>query len=83
MGKENPVTAEEEDGVEIALTYPIWMKTCDAYIAHPSSGPVIIELATMVKTLIEINKHDSETIGYLNSRANQAMRSGELHYDEH
>ena len=81
MGQENSVTVEEEDGVEIALTYGVWMKTCDFYKSHPSSTVTTKELAEMLRDLIELNKHDHDTIEYLNTRANRAMKKGQFTYD--
>tara|TARA_R110000822_G_scaffold76203_4_gene183150 strand:- start:887 stop:1120 length:234 start_codon:yes stop_codon:yes gene_type:complete len=76
------VTLEDEDGRETPLSYDIWINTLAAYRDHPSSSGALKQLAEMLRLIIEINKHDPKTIGYLNSRANLAMKTGEFHYDE-
>jgi hypothetical protein len=78
----NPVTPEDEDGLETPLSYDIWMKTLTAYRDHPSSTKSLVHIAELAKKLIEINKHNQETIQYLNSRANHAIKQGEMKNDD-
>jgi hypothetical protein len=64
---DNPVTA---------LSYDYWVRTMNTLQAHPSSNEATKQLAGMCQRLMEINRHDPETIKYLNAEGARAMNEG-------
>lgn len=72
------MTPPNEDGARpTAITYKHWMETLTVMAEHPSCGANERKLATMLKTLFEINRFDPETIAYMNARAFEAMEAAD------
>lgn len=71
MSSENSEVPPSED---VALTYPNWKKALEM-LSEKGSTTVERQLAVMAAELIEINKHDPDTIVYLNARGLKAMEA--------
>lgn len=66
------MTPPSHDG-PTAITHNTWVQTLTSIHNHPSSDQSVKQLAEMCLALIEINKHDPETVAYLNARASRAL----------
>jgi hypothetical protein len=62
---------------EVALTYAHWQEAMRILSEHPDATHNEKELALMVRSLIDINRYDPETITYINEKAEQFMEASE------